>query len=123
MPMSPASCRVLVVEDESAVLMLIEDMLMDLGYSEIETAMGVPEALPLAEAAELTFAILDVNLGEQRSFPIADRLRRRGVPFLFATGYGSRGMEGEYIGSVVLKKPFRRDELAAAIDQTLSIAS
>lgn len=119
MPVSPAQCRVLVVEDESAVLMLVEDMLFDLGYLEIDTAMGVPEALPLAETAGLTFAILDVNLGDQRSFPIADRLRARGVPFLFATGYGSRGMDGEYVGSVVIKKPFRRDELATAISRAL----
>lgn len=123
MPVIPVDCRVLVVEDESAILMMVEDMLTDLGYSEIDTAMGVAEALPLAETAELTFAILDVNLGEQRSFPIADRLRARGVPFLFATGYGSRGMDGEYIGSIVLKKPFRRHELEAAIDRALAQAA
>lgn len=120
MPQSPPASRVLVVEDESAILMLVEDMLFDLGYSDVETAMGVPEALPKARAMDLAFAILDVNLGEQRSFPIADVLAKRGVPFFFATGYGSRGMDANYIGSTVLKKPFRRDELAAAIDRALA---
>ncbi len=120
MPQSPQGCRVLVVEDESAVLMLVEDMLYDLGFTDVETAMGVPEALPLAESLELSFAILDVNLGEHRSFPIADVLRARGVPFFFASGYGSRGMDGDYVGSTVLKKPFRRDELAAVIGRTLA---
>lgn len=120
MPQSPQARRVLVVEDESAVLMLVEDMLFELGFTDVETAMGVPEALPMAETMELSFAILDVNLGEQRSFAIADVLRARGVPFFFASGYGSRGMDAEYVGSTVLKKPFRRDELAATIDRTLA---
>ena len=120
MAQSVPSGRVLVVEDESIVLMLVEDMLFELGYTEVETAMGVPEALPKAEHLDLRFAILDVNLGEHRSFPIADVLRARGVPFFFATGYGSRGMEGEYVGSTVLKKPFRQAELAAMIGRTLA---
>ncbi|GGE97168.1 response regulator [Sphingomonas prati] len=120
MPVTPADCRVLVVEDESAVLMLVEDMLIDLGYSKIDTAMSVSEALPIADTAELTFAILDVNLGGQRSSPIADRLRARGVPFVFATGYGSRGMDDAYVGSIVLRKPFRLGELEVAINRALA---
>jgi len=120
MSQSPQGCRVLVVEDESTVLMLLEDMLLDLGFADVETAMGVVEAIPLAETSDISFAILDVNLGGERSFPVADVLRARGVPFIFATGYGSRGMEGESVGSTVLKKPFRRDELAAIIDRTLN---
>ena len=112
--------RVLVVEDESAVLMLVEDMLLDLGFADVESAMGVSEALPMARTLDLSFAILDVNLGEQRSFPIADVLRARGIPFFFASGYGSRGMEGDYVGSTVLNKPFRLDELAAVISRTLA---
>ena len=114
-----ASPRVLVVEDESAVLMLVEDMLFDLGYLDVETAMGLPEALPLARSLDLSFAILDVNLGEHRSFPIADVLRARHVPFLFATGYGEHGMEGDYVGATVLKKPFRSADLANAIERAL----
>lgn len=119
---SPESCRVLVVEDESAVLMLVEDMLTDLGFCEVVSAMGVAEALPLAESLELTFAVLDVNLGEERSFPIAAALRARGVPFFFATGYGSPGIDRDFAGSTVLKKPFRQAELAAAIDRALAAA-
>ncbi|PZQ62117.1 MAG: hypothetical protein DI544_03895 [Sphingomonas taxi] len=97
--------------------MLVEDMLSELGFEHVESAMAVAEALPLATDLELSFAILDVNLGDQRSFAIADVLRARGVPFLFATGYGARGMEGDYVGSCVVQKPFRRDELAAAIER------
>ena len=86
------------------------DMLMDLGYHEIQSAIGVPEALPLAETAELAFAILDANLGEQHAFPVADRLRARGI-------------DGEYVGSVVLRKPFRRDELATATNWRLAASA
>ena len=119
----PENCRVLVVEDESAVLMLMEDMLSDLGVCEVVSAMGLAEALPLAQTLELTFAVLDVNLGEERSFPVAQALRARGVPFFFATGYGSSGIEGDFVGSTVLKKPFRQAELVAAIDRTLAAAA
>ena len=91
--MPPENCRVLVVEDESAVLMLVEDMLSDLGFCEVVSAMGLDEAMPLAESLELTFAVLDVNLGQERSFPIAEALRARGVPFFFATSWRPRSIK------------------------------
>ena len=111
--------RVLVVEDESTVLMLVEDMLLDLGFAGVETAMGVREALPMAEEVALDLAILDINLGDERSFPIAAALRARGVPVFFATGYGSSGLEGEWVGWTVLRKPFRVQDLAATIAKVL----
>jgi DNA-binding response OmpR family regulator len=78
--------RVLVVEDEMMVSMLIEDMLSDLGCEVIGPASRLDEAIALANESELDCAVLDVNLGGQPIFPLADLLREKGAPFAFATG-------------------------------------
>ena len=110
--------HVLVVEDESTVLMLVEDMLEDLGFT-VDSAMQLSEAMPIARSAALDLAILDINLGEERSYPIADALSARGIPFVFATGYGSKGLDPAYRGFPVVQKPFRRQDLAAAVKRVL----
>jgi CheY-like chemotaxis protein len=111
--------RVLVVEDEIIVAMLIEDMLTELGHVMVGSATTVAAALALAEAkaGQFDVAILDVNLAGERSFPIARRLTCDGVRFIFATGYGQSGVDERFRGTVTLKKPFRLEELAAALDQ------
>jgi CheY-like chemotaxis protein len=81
--------RVLVVEDEMTIALLIEDMLTDLGHEVVGLAMRLPQAMELAATAIVDLAILDVNLDGRMSFPVADLLSARGVPFVFATGYGS----------------------------------
>ncbi|HEX4197545.1 MAG TPA: response regulator [Caulobacteraceae bacterium] len=109
--------RILVVEDEMTIALLIEDMLTDLGHQVVGLAMRLPQAMELAASAVIDFAILDVNLDGHMSFPVADLLRGRGVPFVFATGYGSAGLGEHYRGKAhVVKKPFRIEDLRSAIE-------
>ncbi|WP_272886629.1 response regulator [Phenylobacterium aquaticum] len=110
-----AGLRVLVVEDEMMVSMLIEDMLTDLGCHVVGPAARLEEALSLAEHAELDCAVLDVNLGGQSTFPVADLLRAKGAPFAFATGYGDAGLREVDRDSLVLQKPFREVDLAKVL--------
>ena len=107
--------RVLVVEDEMMVSMLIEDMLSDLGCTVVGPASRLEEAIALANASELDCAVLDVNLGGQPIFPLADILRAKGAPFAFATGYGDAGLRDVDKGSPVLQKPFREGDLARVL--------
>ena len=110
-----AGLRVLVVEDEMMVSMLIEDMLDDLGCKVVGPVARLDEALALAKDAELDCAVLDVNLGGQPIFPLADFLRAKGAPFAFATGYGDAGLRDVDKGSPVLQKPFRETDLARVL--------
>ena len=109
--------RVLVVEDEMMVSMLIEDMLTDLGCTVVGPASRLDEALELAKGADLDCAVLDVNLGGQPIFPVADVLRQKGAPFAFATGYGDAGLRDVDKGSPVLQKPFRENDLARILGE------
>ncbi len=112
----PQPLRVLVVEDEMTIALMIEDMLADLGHEVVGMAMRLPDALALAGVVKIDLAILDVNLAGQMSFPVAEVLKRRGVPFIFATGYGSAGVEEPFRGrTVVMKKPFALKDLSGAI--------
>jgi len=109
--------RVLIVEDESLIAMLIEDHLLEFGY-EVEPAVAtVKEALARIDRGGVDLALLDVNLGGTMSFPVAEALRRRGIPFLFLTGYGRAGLPSEYADCLVLQKPFRRKDLEAHLQQ------
>ena len=81
------SARVLVVEDESLVAMLLEDCLAELGYEVAGTVGDVSTALEAVKQGNLDMAVLDVNLGGTMSFPIAEELDARGVPYIFVTGY------------------------------------
>lgn len=109
--------RVLVVEDEMMVSMLIEDMLTDLGCTVVGPASRLDEAIELANRAEIDCAVLDVNLGGQPIFPLADLLREKGAPFAFATGYGDAGLRDVDRGSPVLQKPFREGDLARVLGE------
>jgi CheY-like chemotaxis protein len=118
-----AGLRVLVVEDEMMVSMLIEDMLAELGCEVVGPASRLDEALSLAKEAELDCAVLDVNLGGQPIFPLADLLRERGRPFAFATGYGDAGLRDVDKGSPVLQKPFREGDLARVLGELRAAVS
>ncbi len=111
--------RALLVEDESLVAMLIEDMLGELGHEVVVTASRLAEAVELAGELRIDFAVLDVNLHGQSTAPVARLLAARSVPFLFATGYGRAGVEPEYRDHPILTKPFARFDLAAAIERGL----
>lgn len=111
-----AGMRVLVVEDEMMVSMLIEDMLSDLGCKVVGPASRLEEAIALVESHELDCAVLDVNLGGQPIFPLADILRAKGAPFAFATGYGDAGLRDVDRASPVLQKPFREVDLRRVLE-------
>ncbi|UIY45638.1 response regulator [Methylobacterium radiotolerans] len=96
----------LLVEDESLVAMMAEDMLLDLGC-EVVTAMRLDKALECACLEPFDLAVLDVNLGDARSYPVADLLFERCTPFLFATGYGRQGLEPAYQSVPVMQKPYQ----------------
>ena len=115
--------RILVVEDEMMVSMLIEDMLTDLGCTVVGPAARLDEAIALADAETLDCAVLDVNLGGQPIFPLADILRAKGTPFAFATGYGDAGLRDVDKGTPVLQKPFRESDLARVLGQLRTAVS
>jgi CheY-like chemotaxis protein len=108
--------RVLVVEDELMIRMLLDGMLTDLGHTIAAEAGGIEEAIALAKAAEFDLAILDVNLNGQPITPVVEILIQRGLPFVFATGYGARGVPEAYRANPTLQKPFQSEALAQAID-------
>jgi len=99
------------------VSMLIEDMLGDLGCTVVGPASRIEEAFELAKTAEIDCAVLDVNLGGQPIFPLADVLREKGAPFAFATGYGDAGLRDVDKGTPVLQKPFRESDLARILGE------
>jgi CheY-like chemotaxis protein len=109
--------RVLVVEDEVLVGMLIEEMLRELGYEIAGLSTHLDQAVALARAASFDIALLDINLNGQQSFPVADAVRARGLPFLFATGYGSRIVPDPYRDVPILQKPFSLAELKGALER------
>lgn len=103
--------RILVVEDEALVAMLIEDALAEVGALTLGPAASVAEALALLEAATPSAAVLDLNLAGENSLAVADRLVAAGVPFVIATGYGRDGVPARHAGVVVLPKPYDPTEL------------
>ena len=115
-----AGRRILVVEDEMMIAMLVEDMLLELGCTVVGPAHGLAEALALAQSEPgLDAALLDVNLAGQPVFPVADALREKGVPAIFSTGYGDAGLRDIDRGAPVLQKPFRAGDLARALEEAL----
>jgi CheY-like chemotaxis protein len=108
--------KVLIIEDESIVAMMIEDLIVDMGHEVVGTAGRLEQAQKLATELALDFAIVDVNLNGQLTYPVAETLKARGVPFVFATGYGAQGLKDEWKQSPVLQKPFQPEDLARAIN-------
>lgn len=113
--------RLLLVEDEAMVAMMLEDMLSDFGCEVVGLADNVPEALALAHdaAAALGAAILDVNVGGQSIYPVAEALKEKGVPFVFITGYEAADIDDRFAGAPTVQKPFSpptlRDTLARIV--------
>ncbi len=105
--------RVLVVEDEPVVAMCLEDILDMLGCEIVGPAGRLAEGLALAEQEDLGAAILDINLAGERSIPIAEALRRRGVPFAFASGYGAAPEGFETLP--MIEKPYRATDIDTAL--------
>jgi CheY-like chemotaxis protein len=120
--MNTSRARILVVEDEVMISMMIEDMLDDLGYAIAGLAARVADAMRLAEQDGISAALLDVNLAGERVYPVADKLLARGIPIVFLTGYGASGIDTKYARYPVLAKPFDRERLRAVLHAALPTA-
>ena len=112
--------RVLVVEDETMVAWLLEDMLADLGCAVVGPAARVNQALAMLDAEAIDAAVLDVNLKGQKSYPVADALAARGVPFVFSTGYNKHSLPKRYQSFPMLQKPFDRLKLGDTLAKLLT---
>ena len=106
-----AGLRVLVVEDEGGVALLIEQMLEDLGCEVAASVATLAKAMKAARGDTFDFALLDVNLDGELVFPVAEILKVRQRPFIFSTGYGRMGVPEEFKDCEVLNKPFTIEEL------------
>ena len=91
--------------------MLLEDMLTDMGHVVVGIVPRVNDALTAVQKEAFDLAILDVHLNGQAVFPVAEALIERGIPFVFSTGYGERGLPDQYRGRPILQKPFAKDDL------------
>ena len=109
--------RLLIVEDESLISMLIETVVQDLGHQAVGCAHTVPDALTMLDKqyAGIDAAMLDVNLGGRLVFPVAEALAERNIPFAFVTGYGVHGVPARFSHARVVQKPFTEDDLADVV--------
>lgn len=114
--------RILVVEDEALIAVMVEDMLSEMGSIVVGPAATIEQALALARAEEIDGAVLDVNVRGERIDPVADALAERGVPMLFATGYGEvRLASGE--ATTVIDKPYTQEKLARGLAAAMGAAA
>ncbi|CAN7405937.1 response regulator [Phenylobacterium sp. LjRoot225] len=114
--------RILVVEDEMMVAMMLQDMLDDLGCLVVGPAASVDEALSMIKMQPLEAAVLDVNLSGQMSYPVADALIAHDVPFVFSTGYASNRLQEGYRAFPALQKPYHVSELRDALMEVCATA-
>ena len=112
--------RVLVVEDELLVLMMIEDMLADLGCESVTVAATIEQAIALIYAQVFDVAMLDMNLNGNSSHSVAEALVARGVPFAYCTGNQGPGMNHGYQDRPALKKPFKFEQLVEILRPLLA---
>ncbi|UZK67802.1 response regulator [Sphingomonas sp. M1-B02] len=115
-----AGRRMLIVEDEMLVLMHIEAALAELGCSTVLAAANVDQAVGLLSKHNFDLAILDVNLGGEKSYPVADALAKRSIPFAFSTGCGDHGDRTDFEERPVLRKPYVQARLKAVVTQLLT---
>lgn len=115
MKTSLAGTRVLVVEDEMLVAMLLEEALQELGCKVIGPVSRVETAQTTIDSERFDCALLDINLRGKPVYPVAELLAQRSVPFGFVTGYGDRGVAAPFEGRPVLQKPFHTNDLARVV--------
>jgi CheY-like chemotaxis protein len=111
--------RILIVEDEMLVALLIEDFLADLGCSTVGPCGSVAMALDAIRTEAFDLAVLDVNLGGEKVYPVAELLAERQIPFLFLSGYGEEAIPPGHKDWRVCAKPFKGDELAVMLSAAL----
>jgi DNA-binding response OmpR family regulator len=112
--------RILIVDDEPLIAMMVEEWLAELGCEVVGPARSVEEGLDMAGTAELDGAILDVNLGGRNCFSVANALKLRGVPFAFATGDSGIDKEAGFADPILLNKPFVFDDVKAVVGRLLA---
>jgi CheY-like chemotaxis protein len=115
----PPGGSVFLVEDEVMIRMMVADMLEELGFSVAAEAGEINEAMKLAQTTMFDIAILDVNVNGKVISPVAELIKSRNLPFIFATGYGSSGLPEEYRDRPALQKPFQLETLGKMIDSAL----
>lgn len=114
--------RIFLVEDESLIMMLLEDIMTDLECEVVRSCLTLREALEAAPTVDAQVAILDINLAGDPSFPVAERLAARGIPLIFASGYGSTTLPETWQGRTTLAKPFSALQVEAALRTVLGLA-
>lgn len=115
--------RILIVEDQVLVSMIIEDMIVDSGSEVVGPAAKLDHALTLALQADIDVGILDINVGGLVVFPVADVLRYRGIPFIFSTGYDAGALPMRFQGCPTLFKPFSYKNLIDMLQKVLPNSS
>ncbi len=113
--------RILVVEDEPLIAMMLADMLEELGFVIAASFAHVAPALEFLAQSDVDIALLNVNLGDEKIDPIADLLAARGRPFIFTTGYGRAGIPPAHANRPVLQKPFQISHLEATLRAQLNL--
>jgi DNA-binding NtrC family response regulator len=113
--------RILVVEDEALIAVMVEDMLLEMGGEVVGPAATIDDALALAQEEMLDAAVLDVNVRGRRIDPVAEALMARGVPVLFATGYGEVRLASG-APATVIDKPYTQDKLSRGIAAAMQAA-
>jgi CheY-like chemotaxis protein len=111
--------RILIVEDESLISLMIEEAVTHLGWQVVGPAARLAAALSLARREPLDGAILDVNLHGEPVYPAADILAERDIPFLFVTGYSTTELDRRFRGRSIVRKPFTGPVLARALQRLI----
>jgi CheY-like chemotaxis protein len=111
--------RLLLIEDEALILLNVKSMLAELGWEVAGTAAKIEPALKLAETGAFEAALIDINLDGTMTYPVADILRKRDIPFAFTTGYGRTAVDDAYAQVPILHKPFSHDQLKAIVRRLL----
>ena len=117
------SVSVFLVEDEPSLMYVLEESIRSLGCAVGEKAEHLPEALERAQSNAFDVAMLDVNLHGQESFPVADVLMERGIPFVFTTGFGATKLPDRFKRAPVMEKPFRLKDIRRAISELQAATS
>ena len=110
---------IFLVEDEVMIRMMVADMLEEIGYVIAAEAGDIDDAVRLVQVTDFDIAILDVNVNGRVITPVAEAVQLRGLPFIFATGYGAQGLPEKFRDRPALQKPFQIETLARTIEATL----
>jgi PAS domain S-box-containing protein len=121
-PQIGAAKTIMVVEDEALVALSLHDFLSELGYSVVGPVGRVTEALRILNQRPVDAAILDVNLAGEFVYPLAELLRTRNIPFVFATGYSAESIDPRFGDISVLQKPIDRQTLEACFSRRVEFA-